>query len=108
MDGQMLEIYCDRDHSLMEAVRYHLVVTPIDQWDTDMFRCNEAGCLRHFAVLHGYFDMSDSRIDRSNYQMKHCRKHPGAVAIVAIDGNTAFWNCIHPDCEEYEPTFSTI
>jgi hypothetical protein len=100
-DQNMVDVFCDVHRMPMEVF-----VSRSDRWPFLVLSCKELGCTRRFIELHGYHNLTDQRMDISTQKMKDCPAHAGAVAIVAIVESTLFWNCIHPDCEAYEPTFS--
>jgi hypothetical protein len=85
-----------------------VVATQSDRWPFSVFRCTESGCTRQFIERQGYHDATSKQMDITTQRLKHCPAHAGAVAITSIQDSTLFWNCLHPDCEAYEPTFEAV
>jgi hypothetical protein len=98
----MIQVFCDVHSVLMEVF-----ASQSDRWPFSVFRCAVWDCSRHFVEPHGYHNVTDQRLDTTTQVIKDCPAHAGAVAITYIEGSMLFWNCIHPDCEAYEPTFET-
>jgi hypothetical protein len=99
MDSQ-IQVLCDVHLEPMEFVIYLWAVSSVDKWEKPFFRCNEAGCLRHFTPSQGYVDL-DGQIYGETRKIRFCSnnpKHYGSVAIVGLDQDEPIWKCIHKDC----------
>jgi hypothetical protein len=73
----------------------------VDVWEKTVYACGEFGCQRHYDITHGYYSISEERIDRSTKTRVPCPRDELPMHLYEYEpqGSVGKWMCAQFGCK---------